>query len=156
MWIRPADPTCLRGREKVTLNFVFPERILQVPNTKQTQGTLVCMPCCGAGGFYSTAGESGVMLFSGVPKRKTRSRRSEQNPLTLQGQSHTDALWGTVGTTDGRFAPQLRVAGSPEQDGKPLAFFFSLSWEPLVWCHKVADDTESWSLIVHVMKVAWT
>lgn len=80
------------------------------------------------------------MLFPGVPERKTRSRLSEQNPPTLQRQSHTDTLWEAEGTTDGQFAPKLRVTGSQEQDGKPLAFFFSLSWEPLVWCHKVVDD----------------
>lgn len=73
--------------------------LLQVPNTKQTQDTLVSVPCCGAGGFYSTAGESGVMLFSGVPKRKTRSRRSEQNPLTCRDraiQTRSEELWGQL------------------------------------------------------------
>lgn len=86
---------------------------------------------------------------------RKKSKLSEQNPPALQGQSHPDALWESGGTTDRRFAPRMRVTGSPEQDGKPLVFF-SLSWESLVWCHKVANDTESWSLIVHVMKVAWT
>lgn len=76
----------------MTLNFIFPERILHVPNTKQTQDTPVSVPCCGGRAFTTQQEESGVMLFPGVPERKTRSRLSEQSPPTLQGQSHTDAL----------------------------------------------------------------
>lgn len=70
MWIRQADPTCLTGREKVTLNFIFPERIVHVPNTKQTQDTPVSVPCCGAVAFTTQQERARWCCFQVFPKEK--------------------------------------------------------------------------------------